>query len=818
MRWIKTLFLLALALGLAGAAFSLARLVRDPESFYRLLGEEIKTRVGARLTADEIKIAFAPFPALHLENPRLDSGTAEFPSLTAERAQFSFRIFPLIFGKAELAGFQVRGGKGRIGEISLEGLDFKIRGLKPNASAPFEWKGSVSGSQETFRGKGKLSYKNPGGNLWADLGVQSDTRFQVPSLDQAFGEALSKRLPQARLSGELQGTLHLEKERGARIVRGAGKFEVKDFRSGTSEGSPFAGSLNLSWNFEKGEVVIEQWLIQSAFGEADLRGNFRTETGEVEEVRLVAREIMLDELVRRFPALQTYLPVDVGFSGKSDFDLSLQGTWDYLSLHGNWDLAPAVLSYGSLFLKGKNFPMNANFDLLLKGGETLSGDFSIRIRQSTLKGALPSLDLKTGEGEITILTNKFDLETWEELLPAFAGYEFSGSAKVLLSFKGNLGRIAQTQKMLNLTLEGATLLSPRGTGVREAKLFLDWSPLNLRIKEAAFDVAGSPVQFDVDIYDLQEAPQGTLRATSPRLNLPAFVQTLRELSVVSPEWRRKIPWRRVQRFLKQSFPRPVPLEEMALDLKAQDKKIILQKLEFRALDGSFSARGEADWPAPEPRFRFETEVDRLSLAKLLESLGSPGEGWEGNLFLQGRFEGGGLPGETFSRSLKGQGSLSLTNGEWHGLSLKRAVAELGAFGDFSFEEVPDRMLFHDLKADWTFKEGKFESESLLIHSEDFWVEGKGSLSQEGALNLGLDLYLSKSLTQKVLDAWVVDEEAGGRQLGPMPFLVVGNLVRPELKPDERQMEKFLEDARARKFRKILREPFVKEESVRLPEA
>ncbi len=818
MRWIRNLFLLLVFLLLGAGIFSSVRVLKDPEALYGLLGKQIETQLGTRLSAEEIKIAFTPFPALRLEKPRLDPGTGNFPSITAERAQFAFRLLPLLFGQTQLSSLQIREGKTALVGIPFEHFNFKMKGLKPNAPAPFEWKGSVAGGRETFQGKGKLSYKNPSGNLWADLGIQADIKLQIPSLAEGLGESFQKRFPHANLSGELEGSLHVEKEKGAKTVRGLVKFQAKDFRSGTSKGFSLAGDSNLVWNFEKGEVAVESLLLQSSFGEADIRGNFQSETGEIEEVRVVARKVVLDEVIRHFPNLQAFLPVDVGFSGESDFDLSFQGTWDYLSLHGNWNLTPAILSYGKFFLKPKDFPMGANFDLLLKGGKELAGDFSIRIRQSTIKGALPNLDLKAGVGEVTILTNKFDLEAWDELLPAFAGYQFSGAAKILVSCKGNLGQLETTEKLLNLTLVDVTLLSPRGTGLRGVRALVDLSPLNLRIKDAALEVAGSPVQFEAEIYNFQDVPQGTLNVSSPRLDLVAFVQMLRELRAFSPTWGSKIPWRKVQRFLRESFPGPAPLEQFNLNFKAGENKLIFENLGFRVLDGDFTFRGEIDWPAERPRFWVEAEVEKLSLAKYFETLRAPERAWEGNLFFQGRFEGEGLLLEGPPSDLQGRGSVSVTNGEWHGLRLGNAIEELEVFGDLSFEGAGDHIRFHDLKTGWTYKEGKFQSEDFLLHSDNFWVEGKGTLSPQGILNLRLDTYLSKPLTQDLLNAWGVDEEADERQVGPIPFLLVGSLAGPELKSDEGRMEDFLEAVREHKLRKILHEPFVKEKTVTIPAA
>jgi hypothetical protein len=251
------------------------------------------------------------------------------------------------------------------------------------------------------------------------------------------------------------------------------------------------------------------------------------------------------------------------------------------------------------------------------------------------------------------------------------------------------------------------------------------------------------------------------------------------------------------------------LEEFYLNLGIQKGKLVLEDLEFQALDGNFRFRGEMDWPSEQPHFSLEAAMSRLSLARYYRGIGQKESPLEGNLFLKGRFEGEGLKSGEVSEKLTGQGGLSITNGEWHSLNLMGALRAISEFQDLTPKGLRSTP-FDDLKADWRYGKGKFDTQDLLLRTEDLWVEGKGNLTLEGTLNSRLEIYLSEFHTDEVLRSWKAPILSEGKQLGPLPFLLLGSLSEPQLKLDERLIEPFLKKVRNRKFSKILHLPFREE--------
>lgn len=805
--WLRKILLAACVLFPVLFFLSLVRFFRAPEHLQASLLAQAEENLGADLSFQEAKIVFRPFPLLRLTRPHLEVTVEGLSHLSAEEADFSFHWLPLLWGRIRLSGFRIREGKADVWEIPFEHLQLKFTGSGLGGSAVFHWKASLAGEKTLLQGKGKLHFQKGKENFWKALKFQTKMAFSGFSLAHREGASFLKYFPTTNLSGTLAGAVQFEKESGKNFVNGKIKFQVKDFQSKNSGKFSPAGEAELLWNAENNSVHLKQLSFKTPFGEVGGAAVFNPETRQIQEARVTGHKVILDELVRYFPSLHSALPLDIGFSGENEFDLTFGGSWDYLSLHANWDLTSAVLTYGNIFSKPKDFPMRLNFDFLLKDGSTLSGDLSLRLHDTTLKGAIVKLNLKSGLGEMTFLTNKFDVKGWEKLLTPLTSYRMSGEAKVLLSFKGNLTQLDKTEKMMNLTLENVNVLTPTGRGLRGIHALMDVSPLSLRVTRGAFQTAGSVIRFEAEIYNLQENPQGKIQIHSPKLEPFALLDSARALKAFLYPGKHLFPGRKLKMAMNRFLPKPLGLEELTLKLELQKDKLNIQDLEFQALEGHFKIEGEVNQASEKSNFQLGLVIDKISLAQYFEGRGQESF-LEGNFFLNGRFQGEIRKGEEIPEKLSGQGTLSVTNGEWHTLDLVSSLSHLEPFQNFTLAPSHSTS-FDDLKASWKWDGKKFETSDLILHSKDFWIEGEGHLTLEGILNSKLEIYLSSSLSDEFLDSLKVENSWQGKQLGPIPFLIVGSLAKPEPKADDLHLQPFLEAFRARRFRRIMSDPFTK---------
>lgn len=806
-QWVAGVFFLVLVLALSLSSFALWRVSKSQESFQASLVTQIEEALGAQLELENTNFSLFPSPRLKATKLKLKLPQKEFSEWTAREARFTFSMLPLLLGKAQLSGVRVRGGEGSLWGIPLEKIELKIKGLGPHKDAPFVWKARVEGTQGVLSGKGKIGFGNRAETFWKDSGLHAQAKIQSFTFPQGMDKKIKRRIPEPLRLALWEGEVSFKKEKFETGIESLSKFYSKNIPSNTGP-LAMSGETKWLWNLEKNSVEFKRLNIVSPFAEFDGMMILRLETGEIEEARLHAKKVILDELIRNFPIFQSLLPLDTGLSGESDFDLSLQGTLDYLSLHANWNLTPAVVTYGKVFSKPKDLPMRINFDFLLKASSQLSGDFSIRFKQATIKGALAALDLKTGAGEITFLTNKFELRSWKNLLVPFAAYRLSGSAKALLSCKGNLLQWETTERMANFTFDDVTILSPEGKGIRKAKAHIDISPLSIRINDAIFTLGNSPIQMETQIYNADKKPQGTIQITSAKLEPFVVWDNLKEFQTLI---QKKVGRREeIESALNRLVPKSLHFENFSLNVKLQEDKWTLHHLTFEILGGQLAFQGEWDRSQETPNFWIALQSQRMSLAPYFEELG--GRVLEGNLFFDGKFKAQGANLDEVHQSLAGEGNLSITNGEWAFLDLTSPLKGLVPLQ--SLPTPQHRSLsFHDLKANWRFKDGKFETDDFILNAEDFWIEGKGNLSLAGVVNSRLEVYLSKFLTEQMFKTWEAAEEPDGKQLGPIPLLLVGNVKKPEPRIDDRMAESFLESVRTRKFRNVLHKPFL-ESSIR----
>lgn len=801
-HWVVGVFLLVLISALALSSVAFRRILKSQEAFQASLITQIEEALGAQLELENTHFSVFPSPRLQATKLKLRLPPRDFSEWTAREARFTFSMLPLLVGRAQLSGVRVRGGEGSFWGIPLEKIELNIKGLGPQKDAPFHWKARVEGTKAMLTGKGKIAFGSRAETFWRDFGLHANGKIQAFTFPQGMDKKIRQQIPEPFRLALWEGEVSFKKEKSETQIESFSKFHSKNIPSNNGP-LTLTGETKWSWNLEKNSLEFKHLNVTSPFAEFDGMMTLRLETGEIEEARLRAKKVILDELIRNFPIFQSMLPLDTGLSGESEFDLTLQGTLDYLSLHANLNLTPAVVTYGKIFSKPKDLPMRINFDFLLKGNSQLSGDFSLRFKQATIKGALVGLDLKSGQGEVTFLTNKFELRSWKELLAPFATYRLSGSAKALLNCKGNLFQLETTERMANLSFENMTILSPEGKGIRKAKGHIDISPLSIRVTDALFTLGNSPIQMEVQIYNADKNPQGNIQITSAKLEPFVVWENLKEFQLFIQK--RIGRWDLIEGTLNRVVPKSLHFENFSFNAKLQKDKWTLHNLNFETLGGQLSFQGEWDRAAEQPNFWIAVQSQRMSLAPYFEALG--GRVLEGNLFFEGKFQGRGVGLDEIRQSLSGEGSVSITNGEWAFLDLTSPLKGLVPLQSLPTPKSRS-LLFHDLKANWKFKDGKFDSDNFILNAEDFWIEGKGNLSLTGVVNSRLEVYLSQFLTEQMFKNWEAEEASGGRQLGPIPLLLVGNVQRPEPRLDNRMAEAFLEAVRTRKYRSVLHKPFL----------
>ena len=103
-----------------------------------------------------------------------------------------------------------------------------------------------------------------------------------------------------------------------------------------------------------------------------MNGHALMETGEIKDLRVTLSDLQMESLPQYFLSFKEAVPLNIGFSGLSSLELSMEGTLDHLAIHANWDLSSTLLSYARYFSKPKDVPLNLNFDFILKDSDSLA--------------------------------------------------------------------------------------------------------------------------------------------------------------------------------------------------------------------------------------------------------------------------------------------------------------------------------------------------------------------------------------------------------------------------------------------------------------
>ena len=108
--------------------------------------------------------------------------------------------------------------------------------------------------------------------------------------------------------------------------------------------------------------------------------------------------------------------------------------------------------------------------------------------------------------------------------------------------------------------------------------------------------------------------------------------------------------------------------------------------------------------------------------------------------------------------------------------------------------------------EWKIANGKLTTDNLLVKSEDYVMDGEGTLGFDGLANFRMDVFLSSGVAVKLLpdmmSAFKKDPQA---HLGPIPVLFSGSLSAPEVKPDPAPAEEITEKIRKGKAKDFLYE-------------
>lgn len=788
--------------------FGIPHLLR-PAVLEPFVKNTIEKQSGLIPSYEKFHLSLFPFPTLYFEafelaSPKAAKGAAPF--LRSEQTGFRIALLPLLVGKIALAHVYLKNADVRYSflydegqkskEVVLNGVLLDLWNVRADRPIHFKMRGKFLSDAENI---------SASGDIQADFTrfdperLIFDLKTSVGSVDLAKLGEWWGAFPVDIQKGGLTFSGEVKKSSGSSPLYVSGRVQIGDFQyqldgqTKASASGSYEAKFQAAFHLEDGSVVLQEGLLDAPFGgpfQVNGKGNVRD--GSLEEFYIQSKSLRLEALPQYVLMLEEVMPTNLGFSGQSRLDFFAKGNIGLLALNGRIDLSDTALTYSKYFSKPSGVPLVIKTEFLLAAGQGLRGDFSTSFEQANLKGSIVGIDLATGDGEVTVLTNKFSVSGWEKYLIPLKPFSLSGSVKVLTSMKGNLRQMEKAQLMNNITFDEIEAKASNGAMISNLSGLADVGPLDSELKDFRFRIGKTAFTMEGKMF-MSPNVRWLARLRAAELDLPDFLAELRKISEVFPD---TVPldWNTLEPLILKWVPENAVLKQVYGELAHGEQQTILPELTAQIYDGDVSIRGKHDFSKEIPESFLHLDVKNVNLAKAGRSREKTF--MNGTLFLTGELDGRGPLDEKWPERLTGAGSFSVTNGEFHQVDLLAGLAGITGLGKLGpFQSGATR--FHDVRGQWSVKNKKLQTDELVLISDDFQIEGAGDLGFDGSLNYRLSAYLMPSLARKIIPRF--EEEA---RLGPIPLLVVGNIGHPSVRPDPMLIETFMGNLVRQQFSKI----------------
>lgn len=813
-RLLSYLFILTLiALILIGVFYLTLPWIIPSDRLEKTVVQEIEQAIIGTFDYEKSEVRYFPILRAEFHNVRMDAASGS-STLETPRFELYFKFWKLLTGRLEIARataakasldfpFLIRQDLKNIRLLNAS-LDFRAGSV--NRMDHLDIYGSMGEKQGDLRIAADLYWHDLAEHNWESSEFNGFMEFKDFYLSQILS-TIGLRLPVDFKQGQINGKLTFQKKKSADWADLSGNVDFRnllyeDTMNGKTLISPVFDidlSVGASWNGATDEVLLKLLQIPILDGSLEAKGHFYIATGEILEMRLTAFGIPLESIPHYWVALPELLPFNFGFSGSSDWDMNLKGTWDHLSIHANVDLTSSLLTYGRYFVKTKDIPMSWSADMILKDKNQINGDFSFRLLGAVAKGTLTDMLITTGQGRMNLITNKFSLSEWPSVIPVLQPYQMGGELKILMNWQGPLYDFSQVSKVVNVSLNHGSLKDAAENVIENVEILADYGPMGLQVKKGEAKIGETVVETEFFIYNTGAAP--SFKGMIDMRDL----DTAKSWEIINRLFRPVSPSAWVEKFSGQMDQVPEwvfqqrMIDRFFLEFQGDGARWEFQKAEVSMLDGDIRLKGAVNLLPLPASWNAEISASHLDLQKLTSWDDSPPL-MKGNLFVEASLSSETVQDEVFAN---GQGSLLITEGSFLTFNLAEALTDIHEFSGILDASQPGTA-FKDLKGDFVLRDGKLMTDRLFFISDDFLVTAEGEISKQAFINYRLNIYLSKEKTAELLQGLSFDGLETAPQFGPMPFLLAGKLDSPELQPDPEGWPKLLNALSSKKPHQIER--------------
>lgn len=796
-----------------GFFISLPFLVR-PAFLERIVREKVEKQTGYAPSFERFNLSLFPVPVIHFWSFALkSSGDKNTAFLNAGEASFRPSLISLALGKLELDQISLRNadihipfglenGKTRR-DLLIENISADFFNLHSEKPIRYKIKGGFFGGSENLilTGTVQTDFKQFRPHDFAlDLQMKGNN-ISLARLAQWWGS-----LPLAVQKGNTEFTAKISKAQNAAEIDANALIKFDNFVYGlkqngknqtTSTAANYESKFNLKYDLEKNLLIVKDGSVTAPFGGPfQVNGKWSPAQNIIEEFFIKSEALRLEALPQYILPLEPLLPLNLGFSGESRLDFFVKGHSKLLTMRLRVDSTEATLTYSKYFSKSSGSPFVFRSDMELKEGNVLNGDFSVEFEKASLKGSVVQMDLSAKRGELTLITNKFSVNGWERFFPPLKQLALSGDLKFLINMKGNFNQPGELVTADNVTFDHIQMKAPNGAEIRNLSGTVDFSPMDSELKDVVCEIGSSKVLAQGKMF-LRPATRWLIDLSAPELNVRDLVKNAKGLSEAIQLDELKWDWKPIENaaaFIREGE----TFKNFQAQIAYGQNRLVFPAVQIEAYDGTVSGKAILNFSKEAPSTSIDLELDKLSLARMNDPAKSSLV--DGNLFGTVALTNGGLFDGQWLDRLKGQGTVAVTNGEFHTLDLLGGlgqVAELAKLNQYQSGTTK----FHDLRGKFSVGNKKIETKDLFLVSDDFQVEIPGEIDFNGNLNFRLSIFLMPQLARK-FSSEIKDNE----RLGPIPLLLVGTVQNPSIKKDAVLLQTFLDYFIRAQFSKIASRP------------
>jgi AsmA protein len=551
----------------------------------------------------------------------------------------------------------------------------------------------------------------------------------------------------------------------------------------------------------------------------------------------------IGQLKAALPKLRDALPRNLDLSGVYRVkNLKFKGTLKDLGTSGELEGTNGAMLYGKAFQKATGIPLTLTTDAHYAGNKLSirKGRFKLHTLELAAVG-----DVQFGDSTVLNLSVKSEpasLDGWENILPAIAKYQLTGTMDVQATVRGKVGKGAAPQIQGTLNLKKASAKPPdfpkpienldtkiNFTGQRAdiGDLSLRMGKSRIRLVAAIEKFSPLTLTYKMSTPEIWPADYQASLSEERKADVIRNFQSDGQFTMAGGNMAYQGKLSSANGTLYN-----VTYQGLDATLSLADKVANIRSLRVNALSGAVQVVGEYSFKEPVPKFSITSKTQGIDVKELYSALDPKAErDLRGRMNADMKLAGSGKSWEEIKPTLRGQGEAEVL----HGALLNFNIAEntlTGITGLPGMTNIINPSLrnkypetftakdteFKELKAIFDLADGRMNVKDLRMSAAEFVMQGNGwadfTRRVDFRSTLSFSQRLSADLSQSAREMKYLLNNQGQLE---MPIALKGKLPNVKPKPDTKYLAQMAQRGFMRKGSDELQNRFLGRRESATPE-